>query len=412
MFIEKAECEVILNSREEKTVEVSITIRGKIFSASAPSGKSKGMFEVKDYNERGVVWSKRLANGFLKNLENRNIKILKIDDLKDIEKEIRKFEDVNGILGGNVSYAIESALLKAASYESKKELWMFVYESMDYRKKIKMPMSVGNFIGGGLHSRGINGKKPDFQEFELISQGKSFSESFEKSISAYNYTKRLLKKKRGHLLSKTNDENAFETDMTNEETLDFLTKVANKYDLRIGLDVASSSFIDKNNYYNYKNKKLIRDRVEQIDYMRIISEKYNLLYLEDPLDEDDFSGFKELLARIKERKLDTLVVGDDLTTTNLKRLRRAVRAKSINAIIVKPNQIGSLVEVKQVMEFCKKNNIKTIFSHRSGETMDDALGDFAVGFQADFVKTGAYGPERLIKLKRILDIEKSLNTNI
>jgi enolase len=269
-------------------------------------------------------------------------------------------------------------------------------------------MPVGNCIGGGLHSRGMNGKRPDFQEFELIPQEETFSKAVTKNINAYLYAKKIIKKTHRAWTIKTNDENAIETSMTNEETLTLLSKVAEKYGLRIGLDVAASSFVNDNNYYTYKNKELIRDRLEQIDYMRIIAQRYNLLYLEDPLDEEDFSGFQELLSKIHAKKLDTLIVGDDLTTTNLKRVDRASRGKAINAMIVKPNQIGSFVEVKKVIEFCKKHNIKTIFSHRSGETMDDALGDFAVGFQANFVKTGLYGPERLIKLRRIMQIEKEI----
>jgi enolase len=109
---------------------------------------------------------------------------------------------------------------------------------------------------------------------------------------------------------------------------------------------------------------------------------------------------------MKEKNL--LVVGDDLTVTNLDRLKKAVLGKSINSIIIKPNQSGYLLKVKEIVDFCKKNNIKMIFSHRSGETMDESLADYAIGFQADFIKTGIYGQTRLIKLKRIMEIEKSL----
>lgn len=409
MYIERAWCRTILDSRKQKTVEVFIKSHHGTFSASAPAGKSKGKNEVADYNERGIDWSIRLANKFLAAFSGRNIIMKEVDDLKDIEKKIKDFEKSYGIIGGNVVYAMEVAMMKCAARENRKELWRFVFDSMKY-SAVKMPMPIGNCIGGGLHSKGVGGIKPDFQEFELIPQEETFSKAVTKNIHAYLYAKKIIKKAHQAWTIKTNDENAIETSTTNEETLKLLSIVADKYGLRIGLDAAASSFVNKN-YYNYQNKELTRDRLEQIDYMRILAQRYNLLYLEDPLDEEDFSGFQELLSKVHGRKLDTLIVGDDLTTTNLKRVERAVRGKAINAMIVKPNQIGSFVEVKRVIEFCKKHGIKTIFSHRSGETMDDALGDFAVGFQADFVKTGLYGPERLIKLRRIMQIEKEILRN-
>jgi enolase len=403
MFIESGVARIIKDSRGENTIEISIKCQHGSFVASAPAGKSKGKNEVIDYNQRGIAWSAKLANNFFEKLRNKNIALKNLDDLKEIENRIKQFESDFGILGGNVVYAIETALMKSAAKECRKELWRFVFDSMKY-KDIKMPMPVGNCIGGGLHSRGVNGKMPDFQEFELIPDEEKFSRAVTKNIHAYLYAKKLLKRQHGKFFMKKNDENAWETSLTNEQVLDVLREVANKYGLRIGLDVAASGFCDEKGYYQYKNKSLIRDTIEQIDYMRILIEKYNLFYVEDPLKEEDFSGFEELSSKIKNKK--TLIVGDDLTTTNLHRLERAARAKAINAIIVKPNQIGSFVEVKKVIEFCKKQNIKIIFSHRSGETMDSALADFAVGFQADFIKTGIWGKERMIKLRRIIEIEK------
>lgn len=346
MFIERAWCRTILNSRKEKTVEVFIKCHHGTFSASAPSGKSKGKNEVADYNERGIVWSIKLTNKFLAALTHRNVIIKEIDDLKEVEKTIKDFEKSYGIIGGNVVYAIEVAMMKSAAKENRKDLWRFIFDSMKYHA-IVMPMPVGNCIGGGLHSRGMEGKRPDFQEFELIPQEKTFSRAVSKNIQAYFYAKKLLKKAHKAWTIKTNDENALETSMTNEETLKLLSDVAEKYGLRIGIDVAASSFVNEKNYYEYKNKELRRDRLEQIDYMRILAQRYKLLYLEDPLAEEDFSGFQELLSKIHGKKLDTLIVGDDLTTTNLKRVERAVRGKAINAMIVKPNQIGSFVEVKE-----------------------------------------------------------------
>ncbi|VVB79504.1 Enolase [uncultured archaeon] len=405
MFIKKGLARVIENSRREKTIEISLKTLKGTFIASAPSGKSKGKHEVADYNERGIVWSVKLINQFLEKLTHKNLSIRRIQDLEILDKSLHDFEHSFGKIGGNARYTLESVILKAAAKEDRKELWQFVHDSIG-SGPVKMPMPVGNCIGGGLHSVGIKGKKPDFQEFLLIPNEKRFSTAVTKNIHAQNYAKKLVRRKNKVLFLKRNDEGAWNTGTTNEETLDILKEVADKFNLRIGLDVASSSFCNSQGYYPYKNKELFRDRLEQVEYMKNLIEKYNLFYVEDPLNEEDFSGFKELLAQVSGKK--TLIAGDDLTTTNLKRVERAVKANSINAVIIKPNQIGSLLEVMKVVDFCKKNKIKMIFSHRSGETMDNAIADYAIGFGADFIKTGIYGPERLVKLRRIMQIEKEI----
>ena len=191
------------------------------------------------------------------------------------------------------------------------------------------------------------------------------------------------------------------------EVLDILYEVGKKYNLKIGVDLASSVFCRKDGYYLYKNKSLIRDRLEQIDYIQRLIKKYGLFYVEDPLQEEDFPGFAEILESVNPEK--TLIIGDDLTVTKFLRARTATRSKAINSIIIKPNQVGSILEVEKVVEHCKENNLKMIFSHRAGETMDDALADYCVGFGGDFIKCGILGRERLIKLKRIVDIEKALS---
>ena len=148
-----------------------------------------------------------------------------------------------------------------------------------------------------------------------------------------------------------------------------------------------------------------RNKKEQLTYVSNLISNFNLFYIEDPFEEEDFESFSELLKKFP----NSLIVGDDLVTTSYKRLEKAIKMKSINALIVKPNQIGSLIEVKKVCELAKKNNIKIIFSHRSGETEESILADLAFGFGADFLKCGITGKGREIKIKRLIEIEKSLN---
>ncbi len=402
MFIKEVKPKFIKNSRGERTIEIELqTYEGK-FKSSPPSGKSTGKHEVPAWNMKGVDRSLQMLKVFCKKLKHKNFIIKKIDDLKLLNEEIYRFESRFGKFGGNVSYALESVFLNGAAADNGVELWEMINNEMNRGLKPKMPMPVGNCIGGGLHSKKIKGKRPDFQEFLLIPLEKTFSRAVTINLRAYMYAKKLLG------ATKKNDENAWMTGKTNEEVLEILKIVAKKYKLRIGLDVAASTFYEKG-YYKYKNKELIRDKVDESDYIERLIKKFGIFYLEDGMQEEDFGGFKEILSAVKKAHKKTLVVGDDLTVTNLAKLRRAVNSGSINAIIIKPNQIGSLMEVKRVVEFCKKHNIKMIFSHRSGETMDNVLADYAVGFGANFIKCGIYGRERLIKIKRIMDIEKALS---
>ena len=399
MFIKEITPKYINNSRGEKTIEINLsTYEGK-FKASAPSGKSTGKSEVPCYHIKGIAHSMTLLKHFCKNIQGKNFIIKKLDDIKQLNDLMKKYEDKYGYFGGNVWYAIEAVFLKAAAADTGRQLWQFINDDVNNGKKPTSPMPVGNCIGGGLHSKKIKNKRPDFQEFLLIPDEKTYHRAATVNLRAYEYAKKLLK------ANSRNDENAWQTPKTNEEVLEILRKVADKYKLRIGLDVASSSFY-QDKYYKYKNKNLIRDRLDQIDYMEKLAKKFKMFYIEDPMNEDDFSGFKQILGSVPKTK--TLITGDDLTTTNPKRVKRAIQGKSINAMIIKPNQIGSILEVKKVVEMCKKNKITMIFSHRSGETMDDTLADYCIGFGGQFMKSGIYGQERLIKIKRMIDIEKSL----
>lgn len=409
MFIRKVTPTLILNSRKERTIRIDLETFGGRFSSSAPSGKSKGKNEVASYNGEGINKSLILLNYFCKFLKHKNFLIKMIDDLEQLTSLVRKFEEKYGKLGGNVTYVLESVFLKAAAADTRREVWQLINDEMNNGLKPKIPMPVGNCVGGGLHSKKIKNKRPDFQEFLLIPDEKSFSRAVTLNLRAYYLAEKLVNAKKPRRYSfgnvKRNDENALMTYKSNEEVLGILKRIAKEFNLRIGIDAAASTFYE-GGYYKYKNKELIRDKVDQADYIERLVKKFGIFYVEDAMQEEDFSGFKEIMNVVGD---ETLIVGDDLTTTNLKYVRRAVQGNAINAIIIKPNQIGSILEVKRVVEFCKKNNIKTIFSHRSGETMDDILGDYCVGFGGDFIKTGIYGRERLIKLKRIIDIEKSLD---
>ncbi len=386
MKIKEVSAKSILDSRKEKTILVKIKTNVGEFSASSPTGKSTGKFEAKSY---------------IKNIEHDIETIKKIGEYFS-EEEIIKFEDLRKIedtcenqVGANTLFAFESAILKAIAKEKKKEVWEILQDFSGKGKKF--PRLVGNCIGGGKHSS--SDKKPDFQEFLLIPNEKNPEKNFEKNKEKKKELKSLLEEADCKFDGKKNDEDAWVTSMNEKNVLELLKKV----NLPVGLDIAASSFY-KRKKYDYQNPKIKRDEDEQFGYLCNLIKNFNLFYLEDPFDENDFESFAKLLKKFPDR----LIVGDDLTTTNLKRLQKAIKMKSINAIIVKPNQIGSLIEVGEVCELSKKNNIKIVFSHRSGETEETILADLAFGFQADFLKCGITGIVRESKIKRLIEIEKNL----
>jgi enolase len=363
MKIKEVGIYVVNDSRNKPTICIEINGCG----TCAPSGKSTGKYEKPAYKgsiENDIKNVKQI-------IELSQYNFTKFDDLKLVEKLL------GNKIGANTLFALEASILKAIAKEEGKELYQLL-------KGKRIPKLLSNTVGGGVHTKG---KSPDFQEFLVIGDKKQ-------NIKVHKETMKILKTK------KINDESACMTELENNMVLELF----NYTDLQFGIDAAASEFY-KNRKYYYKNPKKTLSRQDQIDYMINIIEDYGLKYVEDPLDENDFKGFAEILRRTKGK---CLIVGDDLTTTNLERTKEAIKNKSINGIIIKPNQIGSLIEVKKVIDLCKKKKIKIIVSHRSGETTDDTITDLAVGWGADMIKTSVVSKERLAKVNRLEVIKRKL----
>jgi enolase len=376
MIIKEVKAEKIPDSRGQPTIKV--TIDG--VAASSPSGKSTGKYENKPYNT-SLDFSVEEINHL-----NFDFEIKTFDDLKKVENSIcKKYHFRNARqFGANALFALESAILKALAKSKNKQLWQIINP-----KASSFPVPVGNTIGGGLHSTKFK-VHPIFQEFLIIPNESSFSKNVKIMKEVYEGIGTILK------ATEKNDEGAWQAPINNKEALEVLSKFKNR--IRIGIDAATSSFF-RSDKYCYESKLL--DTESQIIYINNLIDKYDIFYLEDPLHEEDFMGF----SRINKKHL---VIGDDLTATQIPRLKEAIKHNSINAMIIKPNQNGSLLEVKKVFDLCKANNIKTILSHRSGETMDASLADYAFAFEADFIKTGISTAFREAKLRRMIEIENSL----
>lgn len=385
MIIKEVGAKSIKDSRGDLTIQVTIKTSSGKFIASAPNGKSKGKHEAKSYK---------------KNIEGDINALGQLSDYfsnEHLEKfsDLRRIEDiVSGHVGANTLFALESAALKAMAKEQKKEIWQLI----NSRAK-KIPRLVGNTIGGALHSEFINDKRPDFQEFLLIPKSSSAIENFKTNLAAKEKAADILKSRDKYFKNKKNDENAWMTSLNEKEVLDVLSVLK----IPMGLDIAAAGYY-KRKKYHYLNPPLQRTAEEQLMYVSNLIKNFGLFYIEDAFDEEDFESFKNLLKLHPK----SLIVGDDLTVTNYKRLKKAIDMKAINSLIMKPNQNGSLIDVARVVELAKKNNIKMIFSHRSGETTESILADLAFGFGADFIKCGITGKEREVKIKRLIEIERQI----
>ncbi|MFA5176016.1 MAG: enolase C-terminal domain-like protein [Candidatus Nanoarchaeia archaeon] len=398
MKIKEIKAKKISNSRNQDTIQIFIkTDMGKA-EASAPSGASKSKKEVMDFPTSGVNTSVEFVNNVL-NQELKDFEINEFNDFEKIENILKKYDDTERweIIGGNTVIALEFALLKMLS---KGQIWSYLNPGTE-----KLPRPLGNIIGGGAHVKKTNA--PEIQEFLLLSLN---CKSFTKAAYANYKIHKLVKKQIKKYLSrpKMTDEGAWSPELTIEQILDILTKVVSDYnktidfEIRIGLDVAAGSFYDGKEYV-YRNKKLTRK--EQIKYMIDLIEKYNLCYVEDPLEENDFKGFAEITKKVRKT---CLICGDDLIATRIELLKKAIKENAITSLIVKPNQIGSIVKTREIIKFAKENKIYPVISHRSGETMDSTIADLSIAFNVPIIKCGIYGKEREVKINRIINIEEEI----
>ena len=394
----------VLNSRKEATISVTVKTDSGVVETSAPGGMSRGKHEAQPYSSRGIDFSINLVNEIGKQIISKKIKIEQFENLEKVEAIVKQIDNSKNynFFGGNALFALEASLLKSAALEQKKELWQLLNENAR-----KMPVLVGNCIGGGRHSK--QKKKSDFQEFLIIPHTKKIFDGQFINQEAYKRLKKILQQRDAEWNNSLNDENAYASTLKTEEILDILTglkkQIEKDFEIKfdIGLDAAASTFWN-GLFYAYKNPESRMEREQQIEHIINLIKKYGLFYVEDPLQEEDFSGFGRILKMVP----NCLIVGDDLVATQLDRFERAMKEKAINAVIIKPNQNGSLLKTKQVVDMAKIYGIKCIMSHRSGESSDTTIADLAFAWEIPYIKTGIAGAERLAKINRMIKIEKSI----
>lgn len=406
----------ILDSRGNPTIQVEvITEDGYVGKASVPSGASTGSFEAVELRDGDK--SRYLGKGVEKAVENVNKKIAKaiigmnVYEQRKIDEEMIKLDDTpnKSNLGANSILGVSLAVAKAAS----NSLGLDLYQYIGGINGKELPIPMMNILNGGKHSD----NNISIQEFMIMPIANiTFTERMRRGVEIYHTLKKVLKEK-GYSVG-VGDEGGFAPNLENEEqALDIIIEAIRKAgyepgkDIKLALDIASTEMyeeakkINKQGYYFWKTKQY-KTQEEMIEYIVELCNKYPIFSIEDGLAEEDWEGWKVLTERLGNK---VQLVGDDLFVTNPKRLGRGIEKNVANAILIKPNQIGTLTETLYTIQKAKQNGYKTVISHRSGETEDTTIADIAVGVNAGQIKTGApCRTDRVSKYNRLLYIEEEI----
>lgn len=402
--IEDVRVRKILDSRGNPTVEVDIITWNGFGRAAAPSGASTGSREMISFPDGGVdeVISE-VEDVISSELIGMDAEYL--NDIDLVLKEIDGTDNLSGI-GANTAVAVSMAAAKAASASYSLPLYKFLGGNMVN----ELPYPLGNMMNGGVHA-GLN--SPDIQEFLTIPVGASnIVDAIFANVSIHKKLKELITIKDSNFTGGKGDEGGWIPNVTNDVALEIQLQACEEVSDELGikimpaLDFASSEFWDsEKDKYIYKQDDLERDSGEQLEYVKDIIDTYKMFYVEDPFNENDFEGFSELTSKVGDK---CFVCGDDLFVTNRKYLEKGIDENAANAIIIKPNQIGSLSDTYATVKLAKENKIMPVVSHRSGETTDETIAHLAVAFGAPVIKTGAVSGERIAKLNELIRIEEEL----
>ena len=402
----------IMDSRGNPTIECDITLGNGVFGrAAVPSGASTGSFEAIELRDNGKSYMGRGVSRAVKNV-NKIIApaIIGMNATKqsEIDKKMLALDgsENKSKLGANAILAVSLAVAHAAANAKHEPLYKYIAEIYGTKKPCVLPRPMMNILNGGVHAD--NGL--DVQEFMIIPNGaKSETDAIRMGAEVFHNLKNILK--RGGNSTNVGDEGGFAPNFqTTREALDTIVSAirAAKYkpgrEISIGLDVASSEFYH-NGKYEFEGKKLSSDKMIEF-YEKLISE-YPIISIEDPLAEEDWDGWKKLTKKIGKK---CQLVGDDLFVTNPKRLERGIKMGVANAILIKPNQIGTLSETLTTVKIAQKAKYGVIISHRSGETEDTTIADIAVATNAGQIKTGSMSrTDRMAKYNQLLRIEEELD---
>ena len=413
--INKIKGRQVFDSRGNPTVEAEIYLEnGNSAKAIVPSGASTGTheaYELRDHKSKAY-----LGKGVLTSIKNINEIIssgLKGIDIFDQKKIDKLMIDLDGSkqknkLGANSILAVSIAASKLAA----KSKNISLYKYLGGNKSTQLPRPLMNIINGGAHAN----NSLRIQEFMIrIEKTETFSETMRVSFLVIQNLKNLINEKK--LSTTVGDEGGFAPSLSkNEEAIELIIKSIEKAgfkpeeEVSICLDVASNELFN-NGKYSVESSKFETSK-KTIEYYSKLIKKYSIKSIEDPFSEDDWNSWSEFMKLINDQNLKTQIVGDDLFVTNEERLNKGIKQKAANAILIKPNQIGTLTETLEVIDLAHKNGLKTIISHRSGDSEDTFVADLSVATNSSQIKTGSLArSERVAKYNRLLRIEEELGNS-
>ena len=397
----------ILDSRGNPTVEVDVILEsGIVGRAAVPSGASTGereALELRDGTERYMGKGVLKAVGHVNN-ELRNLVIgYDVYDQKALDYAMIELDgtETKSKFGANAILGVSMAAMKAAALEKGLPLYRYIGNG-DI-----LPKPMMNIINGGAHAD----NKLDFQEFMIIPQADTIKERVRIGAEVFHNLKKVLKNK--GLVTSVGDEGGFAPDLnSNTEGFELIIEAIKKAgyepgkDVKLAIDVAASEFYQDGKYVLAgENRSLTTE--ELVDFYEELVNKYPICSIEDPVDENDWEGFKLITERLGDR---IQLVGDDLFVTNKKCLQMGLDNHAGNAILLKVNQIGTITETLETIELARNNGYATIISHRSGETEDTTIADLAVGLNLGQIKTGSLSrTDRVCKYNQLMRIEEELN---
>ncbi len=403
--IDKIFAKEIFDSRGNPTLEVTVSSGGNDGAFKVPSGASTGSHEAVElhdgdanyHNGKGVSKAIENVNGII----NDTLVGLDVTNQREIDRKMIELDGTinKSHLGANSMIGVSVAAAKCAAKVSGLQTFEYLRTLTEIKPSRDFPLLYMNLINGGMHAK----TRLAFQEYHVVPQTDDVEDAFRIGGEIQIKLKDIISNELGDQNIRTGDEGGYALDVLDiKKPLELLRaatiETGNQDKVRFALDVAASSFFKDGKYF-VNGEYISGDELGKI-YDNLINE-FNLLSIEDPFEEEDFEGFANLLGKHPGLR----ILGDDLTTTNKELVQKAIDKQSINAMIIKPNQIGTLTETLDTMKLARENGVDCIVSHRSGETNDDFIADLAYAFGCYGLKSGApQKEERAIKYRRLIEI--------